>query len=228
MIVIRSKRARDVLRFALPCAAMPLLAVLGALVFPQRQHLIVSLAMACLALLLFLTGFERKKTGGRRLVIVSVMTALCIVGRFIPLFKPITALSVITAMYLGGEAGFLVGALSAVLSNFYFGQGPWTAFQMLAWGMIGLIAGWLATPLKCHRWLLLSYGVLAGVAYSLIMDVWNVLWYGGGFDWTLYTAAVATALPHTVLYAVSNFVFLWFLAKPFGEKLERVKTKYGV
>lgn len=228
MIVIRNKRVRDVLRLLLPCVAMPLLALMGALVFPEKRHLLVSLGMACLSLLLFLTGFERRKTGGRRMVIVSVMTALCVAGRFIPLFKPITALTIITAMYLGGEAGFLVGALSAALSNFYFGQGPWTAFQMLAWGFIGLAAGGIANLLKKHRWLLLSYGVLAGAAYSLIMDVWNVLWYSGGFDGTLYAAAVVTALPHTVLYAVSNFVFLFFLAKPFGEKLERVKTKYGV
>ena len=228
MIVIRSTRIRNVLRIALPFIAMPALVLVGAMVFSERQHLIVSLGMACMALLFFLTGFEKRKTGGRRMVIVSVMTALCIVGRFIPLFKPITALTVITAMYLGGEAGFLTGALAAVLSNFYFGQGPWTAFQMLAWGFIGLIAGWMANPLKKHRWLLLLYGVLAGAAYSLIMDVWNVLWYGGGFNWTLYAASVATALPHTILYAVSNFVFLFFLARPFGEKMERVKIKYGV
>ena len=228
MIVIRSKRVRDVLRVGLPFIVMPALVALGALVFSEKQHLLVSFGMACMALLFFLTGFEKRKTGGRRMVIVSVMTALCIVGRFIPLFKPITALTVITAMYLGGEAGFLTGALSAALSNFYFGQGPWTAFQMLAWGFIGLIAGWMANPLKTHRWLLLVYGVLAGAVYSLIMDVWNVLWYGSGFDWALYAASVTTALPHTLLYAMSNFVFLYFLTKPFGEKMERVKVKYGV
>ena len=228
MIVIRSRRVREILKIVLPFAGMPLLVLLGAVAFDEKRHLLVSLGMACMALVFFLTGFERRQTGGRRMVIVSVMTALCIVGRFIPLFKPVTALTVITAMYLGGEAGFLTGALSAALSNFYFGQGPWTPFQMLAWGFIGLIAGWLAEPLKKHRCLLLAYGVLAGAAYSLIMDVWNVLWYGGGFDWTLYAASVATALPHTILYAISNFVFLYFLARPFGEKLERVRIKYGV
>lgn len=228
MIVIRNPRVRDALRVVLPFIVMPALVIVGALVLDEKRHLLVSFGMACMALLLFLTGFEKKKTGGRRMVIVSVMTALCIVGRFIPLFKPITALTVITAMYLGGEAGFLVGALAAVLSNFYFGQGPWTAFQMLAWGFIGLAAGWLAPWLKKHRWLLLTYGVLAGVAFSLMMDVWTVLWVGGSFDWGLYAASVVTALPYTALYAVSNFVFLFFLAKPFGEKLERVKRKYGV
>ncbi len=228
MIVIRSKGLRDALRVALPFIAMPVTVLLGALVLPRKAHLLVSLGMACMALLFFLTGFERKKTGGRRMVIVSVMAALCIVGRFIPFFKPITALTVITAMYLGGEAGFLTGALAAALSNFYFGQGPWTPFQMLAWGFIGLVAGWLAAPLKKHRWLLLGYGVAAGAVFSLVMDVWNVLWVGEGFSWTLYLAAVTAAMPHTLLYAVSNFLFLYFLASPFGQKMERVKVKYGV
>ena len=228
MIVIRSKRVRDVLRVTLPFIGMPALIVLGAVAFSEKQHLIVSLGLACMALLFFLTGFEKRKTGGRRMVIVSVMTALCIVGRLIPLFKPVTALIIITAMYLGGEAGFLTGALAAALSNFYFGQGPWTPFQMLAWGFIGLIAGGMANPLKTHRWLLLVYGVLAGAVFSLIMDVWNVLWYAGGLNWGLYAASVATALPHTLLYAASNFVFLFFLARPFGEKMERIKIKYGV
>lgn len=228
MIVIRNQRVRRTLRVVLPFAAMPALVLLGALVFDEKRHLIVSFGMTCMALLFFLTGFEKQRIGARRMVIVAVMTALCIVGRFIPLFKPITALTVITAMYLGGEAGFLVGALAAVLSNFYFGQGPWTAFQMLAWGFIGLGAGWLAPRLKKRRWLLLTYGMFAGVAFSLIMDVWTVLWVGDGFDWGLYAASIVTALPYTALYALSNFLFLFFLAKPFGEKLARVKRKYGI
>ena len=99
---------------------------------------------------------------------------------------------------------------------------------MLAWGMIGLIAGFAANPLKRHKWLLLAYGVLAGIFYSAIMDVWTVIWYDGSFRTELYLTALATAIPHTVMYSVSNFIFLWFAAKPFGEKLERVKIKYGI
>ena len=133
----------------------------------------------------------------------------------------------ITAMYIGGEAGFLTGALSAVISNFYFGQGPWTPFQMLSWGLIGLLAGLLATPLKKSRVLLSLYGIFAGVAYSFLMDIWTVLWYNGSFNPALYAAALATAIPYTVMYAASNVIFLNMLAKAFGEKLYRIKIKYG-
>ncbi len=228
MFVIKSSRARGILKIAIPFVVIPLIVLLSATVFKEKSYLLLSALIAVFSLLLFASGFEKKKTGSRRLVIVSAMTALCIVGRFIPFFKPITALTIITAIYLGGEAGFLVGALSALLSNFYFGQGPWTAFQMLAWGMIGLVAGYLSAPLKKSRALLLIYGAVSGVLFSFIMDLWSVMWYAGELNLTLYKAGLLTALPHTALYTVSNLVFLWFLARPFGEKLERIKVKYGV
>lgn len=228
MLTIQNKNVRTVLRFVVPFVLIPTVAILGTIVFDEKKHLFISFFVAILSVLLFLTGFEKKATGTRRMVIVAVMIALCVVGRFIPFFKPITAITVITAIYLGGESGFLVGSLSALLSNFYFGQGPWTAFQMLAWGLIGLFAGFLSKPLRKSRAALLIYGVLSGVVFSLIMDIWTVLWYNDNFDLTLYLTALATALPHTALYSVSNFIFLWFMAKPFGDKMNRIKNKYGI
>ncbi len=222
------KHLKSLLKWLIPFVLMPTLVLLGGFVFRTKFHLFVSFAAASLALLLFFLGFERKRVGTRRLVIVSIMTALCIVGRFIPFFKPVTAITVIAAVYLGRESGFLVGAMAALLSNFYFGQGPWTAFQMLSWGMIGWFAALLAEPLKRHRACLLIYGVFSGVVYSLLMDVWTVLSQNGQFSIPHYLAAVTTSLPHMLLYAVSNFLFLWLLAKPFGDKLERIRVKYGI
>lgn len=228
MIVIKNRAVRKILKIAVPFVLIPAAVAVGIVVSGEKSHAFISLAVTVLALLLFIAGFEKKKTGTRRLIIVAVMIALSVTGRFIPLFKPITALTVLTAVYLGGESGFLVGALSAAISNFYFGQGPWTPFQMFAWGIIGLVAGMLASPLKKSRAALVIYGVLSGAAFSLIMDVWTVMWYNGAFDITLYLTALATAVPHTVIYSVSNAIFLLLFAKPFGEKLERVKIKYGV
>ena len=228
MTVIQNPTLRRWLRVLLPFVAVPLVVALGAMVVDEKRHLLVSLGVTVLSLLFFLTGFEKRVVGARRMVLVAVMTALCIVGRFIPLFKPVTALTIIAALYLGGEAGFLVGALAALLSNFYFGQGPWTPFQMLAWGLVGLAAGAMAELLKRQRWLLLVFGALAGALFSMVMDVWTVLWYDSGLHIELYAAAIITALPHTLLYAVSNVLFLWLIAKPFGRKLERIKTKYGI
>ena len=228
MLFIRNKQLRSTIKIAVPFIIIPVITVLGSLVFDEKKHIIISLAVAFSALLLFAAGFEKRSTGTRRMVIVAVMTALCFAGRFIPFLKPVAALTIITALYLGGEAGFLVGALAALLSNFYFGQGPWTAFQMLAWGLIGLFAGLLSKSLLKSQILLLIYGAAAGIAYSFIMDIWTVLWYNQSFDIKLYLAALVSAVPYTVSYTVSNVLFLFLLAEPFGEKLQRIKVKYGV
>lgn len=228
MLLIQNKNLRSAVKIAVPFFIIPIITILGAIAFDEKKHILIALAVAVLSLLLFAAGFDKKSTGTRRMVIVAVMTALCFAGRFIPFLKPIAALTIITALYLGGEAGFLVGSLSAILSNFYFGQGPWTAFQMLAWGLIGLFAGMLAGPLLKSRILLLVYGAVAGLGYSFFMDIWTVLWYNQGFDIKLYAAALVSAIPYTVSYAVSNVLFLYLLAPPFGEKLNRIKIKYGV
>ena len=228
MLEIKNKKLRAVLKILLPLAVIPAVVIGGAFAFDAKRQMFISFCVAALSVILFVAGFEKKEIGTRRMVIVSVMIALSVVGRFIPFFKPVTALTIITAIYLGGEAGFMTGAFSALISNFYFGQGPWTPFQMLGWGLVGLAAGALAKPLKKSRVFLLIFGALSGAVFSAIMDVWMVMWYNEGFDVSLYLSAVLTALPHTALYAASNFIFLFFLAKPFGEKLERIKIKYGV
>lgn len=227
--VIKSAKLRRFLGIFLPFVLMPVCVILFA--GSSRFYALNILLITIMSLLVFLCGFERRKTGTRRMILVAVMTALSVIGRFIfvalPAFKPITAITVITAVYLGGEAGFLTGALSAAISNFYFGQGPWTPFQMLAWGLIGLLAGFLNKPLRKSRIALSIYGIFSGVAYSFVMEIWNVLWYNGSFNPALYQAALAAALPFTIAYAVSNVIFLNIVARPFGEKLDRVRIKYG-
>ena len=128
MIVIRSARARRILRYLIPFFIIPALIAAGVFLLHERRYALIALLMVLCALILFATGFERKRTGRRRMVLVSVLTALSVAGRFIPLLKPVAAMTILSGVYLGGEAGFLVGALSAVISNFYFGQGPWTPF----------------------------------------------------------------------------------------------------
>ena len=232
MVVIKNEKVRRFLKIAVPFIFMPVILILGVFVFDDKKFAWSILAVTIMALLLFFAGFEKKIIGTRRMVIIAVMTALSVIGRFIfaviPGFKPITAIVVITAVWLGPESGFLTGALSAVISNFYFGQGPWTPFQMFAWGIIGLVAGYLSKYLKKNRPALAVYGIFAGIFYSMLMDVWSVLWYNNNFEMSVYLAALVTAIPYTISYAASNVIFLLLLGRPFGEKLERVKLKYGV
>ena len=76
--------------------------------------------------------------------------------------------------------------------------------------------------------ILCVFGVLAGALYSLTMDIFTVLFADGAFNLSRYLALVLAALPTTAEYAVSNVIFLLLLAKPIGEKLDRIKTKYGL
>lgn len=210
---------------------IPVCILLGVFVFRDRAYLWISLAVAALACVPFFLSFERKGHDTCRLILLAVMVALSVLGRFVfaavPHFKPVTAIVVITGIYLGAESGFLCGALSAILSNILFGQGPWTPFQMFAWGIVGWIAGLLSPWLRKSRVFLLLYGVFSGVLYSLLMDIWTVLWWGE-FSLSRYLAALASAVPVTAVYAVSNVIFLLVLARPIGQKLERIIFKYGI
>ncbi|MCD8188056.1 MAG: ECF transporter S component [Ruminococcus sp.] len=214
-------------RAAAPTAAV-LLVLAGAYMFRERHYTIISLLVAAAACVGFAFAFERRELTSRYAVLVAVMTALSIVGRFIfaplPAFKPITAIVILSGMYLTAEGGFLTGTLTALISNMYFGHGVWTPFQMLAWGMIGLMAGVFANQLKKSRLLLIAFGALTGVFYSWVMDIWTVLWYNEGFDLGLYKAALITAIPFTVTYAVSNVIFLLLIGGSFGRKLGRAVT----
>ncbi len=224
---------KKILPYGIYFVAIPLAIVLGVKLFADRQYAFVSLAVALLACVPFFMAFEKKKESNtKRMIVLAVMVALSVLGRFlfvmIPFFKPITAIVILTALYFGPEMGFLCGALSALISNASFGQGPWTPFQMLVWGGIGLLAGLLAMKLKSSRIALSLFGVFAGIVFSLIMDIWAVLWIDGVFNLSRYGAALVTALPVTLIYAVSNVVFLLLIIKPVGKKLERIKLKYGL
>ena len=211
---------------------IPLTVLAGALLLEQNRYDIVMLLVAVLSIVPFFLRFEHKRQNVRDLVLVAVMTALSVAGRFLfaPVtgFKPGTAIVIITGLYLGWEAGYLCGSLTALVSNLYFGQGPWTPFQMAIWGLIGLFAALLAKQLCASRILLCIYGVFSGVAYSAFMDVWSTLWYDGYLNIARYLALLITALPFMAVYAVSNVVFLLMLTGPIGRKLTRIKTKYGL
>ncbi len=224
---------KKAIRILLLLGGIPLLILLGATAWNDRRYQLVTMGIAVLSVIPFFLTFERREANTRKLVLVAVLTAISVAGRFIfgpvPFFKPVTAVTILTAIYFGPEAGFLTGSFSAVVSNMFFGQGPWTPFQMFSWGMIGFLAGvlnhrgWMK-----QRPMLLTYGVLSGIMYSFVMDVWTVLNYDGSFGTAGYLAALASAVPVTAVYCVSNVVFLLALEKPVGERLMRMKKKYGI
>ena len=152
--VNKSEKLKKTLTLLILCVLVPAVVLIGALVFGSRSYAWISLCVVVLSIVPFFMRFEKSSLDVKRLVLIAALVALSVVGRMafaaVPGFKPVAALVIITAVHFGGEAGFMVGALSALLSNFYFGQGPWTPFQMFSWGIVGLIAGLLAPVLKKH------------------------------------------------------------------------------
>ncbi len=222
---------KKILRFAILLFAVPAVIIIGTLAAGSRAYVWLSICVAVLSCMPFFIAFE-KKSGTGRMLILAVMVSLSVLGRFafsaLPHFKPVTAIVVIAGIYLGAESGFLCGALSAVLSNIIFGQGPWTPFQMFSWGLIGFLAATTSPLLKKSKLALAIYGVFSGILFSLLMDGFSALWAEGTFSLSRYGAFIVAALPVTAVYAVSNVIFLLALSALMGEKLERIARKYGI
>ena len=204
-------------------------------VFGPRKYYLISLVIVLYALLPFFMAFEGRKPEVRELVVLATMIALATAGRaaffMTPSFKPIIAIVIISAIAFGAEAGFLVGSMTMLVSNFLFGQGPWTPWQMFSFGIIGFLAGILYQKgiLKARKRDLCIYGFLSVVLiYGGIMNPASILMSYGYITPASLVAFYISGIPVDLVHALSTVIFLWFLSRPLLEKLERIKKKYGL
>lgn len=212
-------------------ALVPLTLFIGARFVPQNRYYITALLILFECMLPFFLAFEGRKPKARELVIMSVLCALAIAGRaaffMLPQFKPILAAAIIAGAALGGETGFLVGAVSMLVSNIMFSQGPWTPWQMFAAGFVGFLAGILCRLgiLRRTRLSLCVFGaVCAVVIYGGIMNPVSAMLAGGeAFSAEMLAACYITGLPMDCVHAASTALFLWFLSEPTIEKIERAE-----
>ena len=183
----------------------------------------------------FLLSFERRRPQAREVAVIAVLCALGVAGRaafsMLPQCKPVIALTVLTGAALGGESGFLVGAVTMLASNVLFGQGPWTPWQMFAMGLIGLLSAALSCqrPLPAKRGPLAAFGAVSALAvYGLLLNTASVLMWQGTPTWGMVLAYWTAGLPMDLVQAAATAVYLWLLTGPVLEKLERLRDKYGV
>ena len=163
-----------VLLFLLVPAAM-----IACILLQSPQTALLSTLVLLAALTPFFLAFERQKPRPRDFMPVVVLTALSVTGRLLfaalPNFKPVSAIVILAGVCFGRQSGFLTGTLSALVSNLFFGQGPWTPWQMYAWGLMGYVAGALAsTKLFRRPWAVLLYGFLARFGYGFLMNSWTL------------------------------------------------------
>ncbi|MBE6023895.1 MAG: ECF transporter S component [Cellulosilyticum sp.] len=201
----------------------------------ERSFYISSLIMMMYTIVVFLSAFERRKPQAREVVVVSVLVALAVTGRMaffmIPQFKPVAAIVILSGVCLGGEIGFVVGAMTGFVSNFFFGQGPWTPWQMLAFGVIGFLAGVLTEKgiLKKKKLNLCIFGGLTTFfVYGGIMNPCSVIMFTSKPTLQSFIAAYISGFWFDMMHSMASVIFLWMLTIPMLQKLERIKKKYGL
>lgn len=215
--------------------AIPLTIYVGVSYFADRKYYFISMLILLESMLPFAMVFEDRKPQARELIAIAVLCAIGVAGRtaffMLPQFKPVVALVVIAGVAFGGETGFLVGAVTAFASNMFFGQGPWTPWQMFAFGIIGFLAGVLFRKGFLRRntaSLCIFGGLSAFFIYGGIMNPAAVLMFQAKPTAQMFYLSYLQGVPFDLIHAAATVVFLLFIAKPMLEKLERVQEKYGL
>ncbi len=243
-----SRQPNKILRNAVEAVALvaPVAALAVCALLQLEQSGLLTLLVGCAAVAVFFCGFEAGRPALRQIVPTATLGALAAAGRIlfapIPDFKPVSAICIIAGAVFGKHSGFMVGALAALCSNFFFGQGPWTPWQMYAWGLVGYIAGALArtgvleldeNPAKPHslslgKVVLLCYGFLSGLFYGFILNSWYIVAFLVPVTWQGALAAYLAGLPLDLIHSVATVLFLSVLYLPWKRKLNRIKQKFAL
>ena len=219
---------------------IPATLVAGTLLGDSNYYLTSALVIV-IAMAPFFASFEQAKPQARELVVLAVMCAIAVASRvafiWLPAFKPMAAIVMITGIALGARNGFMAGAISALVSNFVFSQGPWTPWQMFAFGLAGLVFGLLADrgvlprhDLSMRQRIALSVGgaLFIVCVLGIILDtcsVFTMVDIPEGPDGAL--AIYASGFPLNCVHAAATFVTLFLVANPLLDKLHRISVKYG-
>ena len=187
-----------------------------------------ALALLLVAASLVVAGAAWLETGpgsSKELVLIATLAAAAAAGRVlfaaVPNVQPVTVMAVVAGVALGPRAGMSVGALAALVSNFYLGQGAYTPWQMLAWGACGLIGG-LAAPLLRRRVPLALACFALGFAFDAVMDAWEWLSFYP-HTWQAFTTLYLRGIWFDAAHATGNLV----LALAVGPELRRLLERYA-
>ena len=215
---------------------IPLTIFAGIFYLDDRRYNLVALLVLLECMMPFVLVFEGRKPKPRELVTIAVLCAIGIAGRsfffMLPQFKPVLALTIIAGVAFGGEAGFLVGAVTMLTSNMLFSQGPWTPWQMFAMGIIGFLAGVLFKKgwLRRTRVSLAVFGAFTAVIiYGGIMNPAAAFMIAPeSINLQTLFAYYITGLPMDLVHGFGTALFIMLAAEPMLEKMDRIKVKYGL
>lgn len=193
----------------------------------------LTLLVSLLAVGLVFASFEASRPPLRQLMPTAVLAATAAAGRVlfapIPDVKPVSAIAVIAGATLGRRSGFMVGAVAALVSNFFFGQGSWTPWQMYAWGLVGYLGGVIADRGLLERGgVLYAWGFLSALMYGAILNGYYVLGFVRPLAWPSVLAAYAAGFPLDCVHGVVTAAFLAVIWLPWGRSIRRVVRKYDL
>ena len=182
----------------------------------------------------FFVSFESRKPQPRELVTLAVMCALAVASRvviLIPNFKPITAIIMLTGIAMGPQAGFMTGAMAAFASNFFFSQGPWTPWQMMAYGFGGFLAGVIFYGEKRKKTpvILAIFGFFTILlVVGPLLDSCTVFTVSAKITKKYVLGVFAAGAPYNAQHGLACAVTMLLFSKPLLWKLDRLKLKYGM
>ena len=201
---------------------------------PGRSYYITGTLIILELLVPFFMAFEGRRPQARELVVIAVMCAIAIAARVaipIPNFKAIFAVIMLSGIAFGPEAGFMVGAISAFASNFFYGQGPYTPWQMMAYGAGGMLAGFCFAKGKLPQKPLTMavFGFLAVVLWvGPLLDTSSVFLMLSDINWNSVLLTYGAGLSVNISQAACTVLIMLLFGRPLLDKLDRIKLKYGM
>jgi len=175
--------------------------------------------------------YERSRPPSQVVALVAALAALAIAGRIafaaFPNVKPTTDIVIFAGYALGGAPGFAVGALAALVSNFWFGQGPWTPWQMAGWGLCGILGAGLALGVRnAGRLSLAATCGFAGIAYGALLNFSLMATYGGDLSLERFGVLQARAIPFDLAHAAGNVAFALIAGPALVRMLSRFRERF--
>ena len=223
----------QIVMFVMLLAVIPATLLLG-MRLPGRSYYLLSAVVALEILVPFFMAFEGRRPRPRELVTVAVMAALVTIARVavpLPSFKPTFAVIMLAGIAFGPETGFIVGALGALGSDFFYGQGPFTPWQMMAYGMAGVLSGlgFAEGRLARKNWVMGVYCFVCTVLFiGPLLDTSTVTIIATKFTWENMLPIYISGFPVNVSQGACSFLTVLLFGDAILEKLDRVKTQYGM
>jgi energy-coupling factor transport system substrate-specific component len=208
--------------------------VISSVFFPSLNALVnwglIAIVLAVLVTLAFFFKFESVALGSKEIALVAMLATISAVLRIpfaaIPSLQPCTFLIICCGYVFGPIAGFMVGAMTPLISNFFLGQGPWTLYQMLAWGLIGYGAGHLSR-FNLDRKGFIIVGVVCGFLFGLITNIYFWLYFAYPLTFGTLVFVQLSSLWFDISHAVGNAIFLGLFSTRTVSILERYRKRFS-